>query len=201
MPFSPHPLLRSTTRIRTRCISSPLLRSKLSELHAKPSITPKALQGRVRTAWIAGSLGLATAFALWLYTEQSNKPILHQLSPTYFIPASLLSSEDVSKNSKLLKLRLPPNAVESGTRLQPIWSIYVKDSDIQVERPYTPLEGISNTAEMSFWVKKYPHGEVGRWLNSRIPAAVIEVRGPVVTWDWQDERWDNVIMVDPRGTS
>jgi cytochrome-b5 reductase len=79
--------------------------------------------------------------------------------------------------------------------LAPIWSIYIKDDDIQVERPYTPLEGVSEDGRMLFWIKKYEKGEVGRWLHSKNVGDTIEIRGPLKTWLWQEGAWDEVVMV------
>jgi len=79
--------------------------------------------------------------------------------------------------------------------LDPIWSVYIKDDDIQVERPYTPLEGIDEEGRMLFWVKKYEKGEVGRWLHSKKVGDMIEIRGPLKTWIWQDYAWDEVFMI------
>ncbi|KAI6164931.1 hypothetical protein EDD17DRAFT_1775272 [Pisolithus thermaeus] len=77
----------------------------------------------------------------------------------------------------------------------PIWSVFIKDDDIQVERPYTPLEGVDESGNMSFWIKKYEHGEVARWLHSKQVGSPIELRGPVKTWTWKDDTWDDIIMV------
>ncbi|KIP07019.1 hypothetical protein PHLGIDRAFT_118452 [Phlebiopsis gigantea 11061_1 CR5-6] len=77
----------------------------------------------------------------------------------------------------------------------PIWSIFIKDDDIQVERPYTPLEGIDAHGRMKFWIKRYPKGEVGRWLHSKCEGDRIEVRGPLKSWPWQGHKWDEIVMI------
>ena len=76
-----------------------------------------------------------------------------------------------------------------------MWSIYVKDDDIQVEREYTPLEGIDEQGQMKFWIKRYPKGEVGRWIHSKRVGDKIEIRGPMRTYPWVDGLWDEVVMV------
>lgn len=96
-----------------------------------------------------------------------------------------------------MTLALPPKSrpsLEDGA-LQSIWSIYIKDDDIQVERPFTPLEGIDNQGQMRFWIKKYENGEVGRWLHSKKAGETIEIRGPLKTWPWRADEWDEIIMV------
>ncbi|KAF8299889.1 hypothetical protein DL93DRAFT_2032122, partial [Clavulina sp. PMI_390] len=107
-----------------------------------------------------------------------------------------------------ITLRLPPHLLPtdevSRASLAAVHSIYVKDDDIQVERPYTPLYGIEtdtneHPGRMVFWIKKYPRGEVGRWLHSKKPEEKIEIRGPVVTWDYakdmQLHNWDEIVMI------
>ena len=149
-----------------------------------------------RRKWYALGAATTIGFGLWAgnkLRQNAFKP----LSPDYFIPAFLTSSEETNENAKLLHLNVPPETVARTpkTSFKPIWSIYVKDSDIQVERPYTPLEGITADGEMSFWIKRYEHGEVGRWLHRRTPGEEIEIRGPEQTWAWQEDAWDHVIMV------
>ncbi|TFK76180.1 ferredoxin reductase-like protein [Pluteus cervinus] len=118
------------------------------------------------------------------------------LSPTHFTCARLVSSEACGEGFKLLELAIPPRLLPpSDSAFPPIWSVFIKDDDIQVERPYTPLAGISDTGRMQFWIKKYPDGEVGRWLHSKACGDQIELRGPLITWRWKDDEWDDVVMV------
>ncbi|KAH8118356.1 ferredoxin reductase-like C-terminal NADP-linked domain-containing protein [Phellopilus nigrolimitatus] len=142
-------------------------------------------------------VGLSTsALYLWfLNASASRKMSLRPLSHDYFIPATLISTEKTNENTKLLRLSLSHEVASKTIKPQSIWSVYVKDSDIQVERPYTPLEGISASGEMVFWIKKYPHGEVGRWLHSKLPGEKIELRGPEQTWIWENGTWDNIVMI------
>ena len=118
------------------------------------------------------------------------------LVPTKWSPVSLIASEETSKDTRLLTLSVPPHLIPNiSTR--PIWSIYIKDDDIQVERPYSPLEGIDKDGNIKLWVKKYPKGEVGRWLHSKKPGERIEIRGPLQTWlhEGHPDEWDEIIMV------
>ena len=122
------------------------------------------------------------------------------LAFSHFTPATIESSEDAGPSTKLITLIVPPKLLPSANdHLGPIHSIYVKDDDIQVERPYTPLFGIESSGRIRLWVKRYEYGEVGRWLHGKKPGDVIEIRGPAPTWDFRKEveegRWDDIIMV------
>ncbi|KAG6378501.1 hypothetical protein JVT61DRAFT_12762 [Boletus reticuloceps] len=138
--------------------------------------------------------GVSVAVTTTYYSLFSEAP---SPSPSRFTPSTLIESVDVSSNTKLLTLSVPPGLIPSDPgAFTSTWSIFVKDSDIQVERPYTPLEGIDENGHMKLWVKKYKHGEVSRWLHSRQVGDSIEIRGPVTTWSksWQNGHWDEVVM-------
>jgi len=121
------------------------------------------------------------------------------LSPRYFSPSTVVSNEPSGPDTKLLKLAIQPEVLKAtdqkGDSFSAIWSVFIKDDDIQVERPYTPLYGIDEEGQLSFWIKKYPNGEVGRWLHSKKSGEKIEFRGPLSTWNWKSDTWDEVVMV------
>ncbi|KZP12117.1 ferredoxin reductase-like protein [Athelia psychrophila] len=140
--------------------------------------------------------GAATLFiADYLIIQKESPDELEVLSPSQFRPLPLTSSVDSGPDTKLLTLTVPPHMRPALLAQNSIWSVYVKDDDIQVERPYTPLEGIDENGQMKFWIKKYPKGEVGRWLHSKKPGENIEVRGPLQTWAWEQGVWDEVVMI------
>lgn len=128
------------------------------------------------------------------------------LSPFHFTPVTVESSEPnpLDPTTKIITLRVPPELLPSDKySLRTVHSIYIKDDDIQVERPYTPLYGIEKEGEAIgravLWIKRYPHGEVGRWLHSKRPSDQVEIRAPVTTWDYvkemENHKWDEIIMV------
>ncbi|KAG9317250.1 hypothetical protein JVU11DRAFT_1443 [Chiua virens] len=138
------------------------------------------------------SVSATTFYFLFFHPED-----LPPLSPSHFTSTTLIKSEDASSNTKLLTLAIPPElSLQESGGFAPICSVFVKDSDIQVERPYTPLEGIDENNHIRLWVKKYERGEVSRWLHSKKVGDPIEIRGPVKTWSssWQSGPWDEVIL-------
>ena len=130
----------------------------------------------------------------WTSLATNDRPKL-PLSPAYWSPTILASSEKTSETTKLIRLTPPSTVAASLKDRPPIWSVYVKDSDIQIERPYTPLEGLSDDGSLFFWIRKYPHGEMGRWLHSKKSGDCIEIRGPEQTWTWQEGAYENIVMV------
>jgi hypothetical protein len=96
------------------------------------------------------------------------------------------SSQPEDPSSKLIKLFVPPQLRPSVVP-QSIWSLFVKDDDIQIERPFTPLTGIDKRGNIWLWIRQYADSEVGRWLCNKKIGDSIEVRGPVQTLNWQEE--------------
>ncbi len=157
----------------------------------------------------------ASAYLLFPSAPSRAAPTLARepLSVDYFTPSVVLESKDATPDTKIITLRVDPalipprlmhrsvpftNEADSEERThKPIYSVFVKDSDIQVERPYTPLECVDEEGKMDFWVKRYEKGEVGRWLHARKVGDTVELRGPELTWDWswRQDDWDEVVMV------
>jgi cytochrome-b5 reductase len=164
-----------------------------SKLASSPSLS--------RLAYLAGfgAAGLSLAAYCFIPSKSRSAPTYNTrpLSPFYFTPLALTSSENSGPDTKLLTFTVPPHLLPPPVSydLIPIWSVYIKDDDIQVERPYTPLEGINEDGRMVFWIKKYEKGEVGRWLHSKSVGDTVEIRGPLKTWIWQEGAWDEVVMV------
>ncbi|EIW62055.1 ferredoxin reductase-like C-terminal NADP-linked domain-containing protein [Trametes versicolor FP-101664 SS1] len=146
-----------------------------------------------------GSGALIASYFLW--PDQSRAAPTKKnslLSPTHFTPVEITETEPCpDPNTRLMTLTVPRQSIPSlnETAFQPIWSIYIKDDDIQVERPFTPLEGMDSEGRMKFWIKRYERGEVGRWLHSKKVGDKIEIRGPLKTWPWQEGEWDEVVMI------
>ncbi|KAK0498554.1 ferredoxin reductase-like C-terminal NADP-linked domain-containing protein, partial [Armillaria luteobubalina] len=151
---------------------------------------------RLRAATFVGVAGVTALYFFYPSPSKSASTFSDEpLSPSHFTPASVTSTESRDPNYRLITLTVPPKLVPPKSSFSTIWSVFIKDDDIQVERPYTPLEGIDEHGNMKFWIKKYPRGEVGRWLHSKQIGDKVELRGPLQTWSWKDEAWDEVIMI------
>jgi len=172
----------------------------------RPQLRPLSKNRIASASIIVFSVGLG----IYLVWPSSSRHALSSstlpLSPYHFTPVTVESSEGnpLDSTTKVITIRIPPSLLPESSFLQPIHSVYIKDDDIQVERPYTPLFGIEQNGEAAgratFWIKRYPQGEVGRWLHSKRVGDVLEIRGPVSTWDYVKEmengnKWDEIIMV------
>ncbi|KAF9246996.1 hypothetical protein BU15DRAFT_38766 [Melanogaster broomeanus] len=149
---------------------------------------------------LSGASAAIAAYFLWP-SESRHAPTQASapLSPSHFTPVILVESTKTSADTKLLTLSVPPDLLprDNPDAFTPMWSVFVKDDDIQVERPYTPLEGVDENGHMKFWIKKYDNGEVGRWLHSKQVGDSIEIRGPIKTWSKSLQRgdWDEIILI------
>ena len=190
-------LQRTFTRYRVSQISPPFRNaSTQSQGPSRVNLRPIVLTG------FLGGSALIGAYLLWPDASRSAPTYANQsLSPTHFTPVTVVVSEPcLDKVTRLITLQVPPQLLPptDDQSTSPIWSIFIKDDDIQVERPYTPLEGVDEEGRMRFWIKQYPKGEVGRWIHSRNIGEKIEIRGPMRTWNWKEDEWDEVIMVRAR---
>lgn len=153
---------------------------------------------RATTTLLIG--GVSAAVAVYFFLPDISKGVptsdTKPLSPSHFTPAELVSSTYASNGTKLITIAIPPELLPKEKDLfAPIWSVFIKDDDIQVERPYTPLDGVDKDGNMKFWIKRYDRGEVSRWLHSKKVGETIEIRGPFKTWSWKDDAWDDIVLV------
>lgn len=214
--------IRSRPRLRPFHIAPKTRRNGVASLSSSGSARTLA---RVGSVALFGA-GLSTsAYLFYLLNSEPSQ----ELSPFHWSSVTVESSVPSPSDpaSKIITLRIPNSLVSSNSTQSPsledhppVYSFYFKNSDIQVERPYTPLFGItgpgseatakspnhtssSPTGEdahfASFWIKKYDHGEVGRWLHSKRAGEALDIRGPAVTLDFEAEmkkgQFDEVVMV------
>ncbi|KAG2152928.1 ferredoxin reductase-like C-terminal NADP-linked domain-containing protein [Suillus clintonianus] len=169
-------------------------------LHARrhaTTNTSKSLRRATTTLFLAGTSAAVAAY-FFLPDISRGAPTCDNipLNPSHFTPVKLVSSTVASSGTKILTVTIPPELLPKGSDLfAPIWSVFIKDDDIQVERPYTPLDGVDEEGNMRFWIKRYQHGEVSRWLYSKQVGETIEIRGPLKTWSWKDDAWDEIILI------
>jgi cytochrome-b5 reductase len=89
--------------------------------------------------------------------------------------------------------------------------------DLQIQRAYTvcdPLRSLSRTrltfllqplsatafdldgpAHVDLVVKRYPDGEASRYMHRLHPGDELHVRGPIVTWDYRPDQFDEIVFV------
>ena len=176
-----------------------MIRSHLRLLSTSHPTTSRYRLRLSTLAFLTTTSALVSSYFLWP-SKYRGSPTLSQqpLSPSYFIPVTISENSQAGPELAVLTLSIPSESYpseEHTSSLDPIWSIFIKDDDIQVERPYTPLFGIDEEGVIKLWVKRYPRGEVGRWLHSKQAGDTIEIRGPLKTFPFHQGKWDEVVMV------
>ncbi|KEP53465.1 FAD-binding domain oxidoreductase [Rhizoctonia solani 123E] len=186
----------SACRPRSCFLSRATLARPLSRLNStsttasvKPPVTSRS------STWISAFVVAGAGLGLYAFASNKTSASSTPLSDLKFTPLKIVSTKPASENSKIITLAVPPHLMPDESTLAPVFSIYIKDSDIQVQRPYTPLKGIDDNGNMDFWIKRYADGEVSRWLHSKKEGDELEVRGPVRTFDFKDGDYDEIIMI------
>jgi ferredoxin-NADP reductase len=156
---------------------------------------------------LAAVLGIAWAMYAYKYFLSGEKTSNEKLlEPDRFTPFKITYKEDITEDLQLIELS--PNYEQFRTMLKSkdnslwngkkLWSVEVKQPEIQVVRRYTPLpmyymQGLDGKSllrllggkeedegRMVLLVKKYNDGEVSRWLHRMPVGSIVELRGPFV---------------------
>lgn len=134
--------------------------------------------------------------ALWWKHEEDKR-----ISPYRFTPLKLVSKTEITPETSVFRLGISPAMLPllDGLSRSAILSLYVMQPDLQIQRPYTPLETScfyrEGSGVIELLVKRYKNGELSRWLHQLRPGDEIKVRGPVVTWDFGQQALDEVIFI------
>ena len=121
------------------------------------------------------------AYVKYLCWDESN------LNPEGFIPFTLVAREPVSSTSSLFTLS--PRWATTNAQIyhqawkDGIWSVQVKQPQLQIARSYTPLSPFLNSeqsidSDLRFLIRRDPQGEVSGYLHELPVGAEIELRGP-----------------------
>ena len=123
-------------------------------------------------------------YAAYVKYSISEEP---SLNPEGFTPFTLVAKEAVSSTSSVFTLSprwATTNAqIYSQAYKDGIWSVQVKQPQLQIARSYTPLSPILNSGQnidndLRFLIRRNPQGEVSTYLHKLPVGAEIELRGP-----------------------
>ena len=144
----------------------------------------------------AGLLATIIAAGLFYKWQDVNDMSLYTL---HFRPASLLKRDESYGASSLLTMQMrgaQGNIVPPDLWKRAIWSIEVKQPQLQIARHYTPLPFAPHleSGQLQFLVRKEPGGEVSNYLHNLVPGAKVELRGPHVDY-LIPENMDEVLFI------
>ncbi|KAK6511574.1 mitochondrial Homoaconitase [Arthrobotrys musiformis] len=127
-------------------------------------------------------------YATYAYTTATTQ--IYPINPYTFTKHTVKSTIPLSPSSALITLSpsrptIPPEGFWKIIYREGVWSVQIKQPQLQIQREYTPLPTINsdeNGNEITIFVRAVGGGEVSPYLLSRKEGDVVEVRGPVVTY-------------------
>ncbi|KDE05694.1 hypothetical protein MVLG_03928 [Microbotryum lychnidis-dioicae p1A1 Lamole] len=195
LPSSVAPLGSNASSVRHYSLST--TNTSTSSNSKQSSLPPTRTSRSILLAYIAvPSLLGAFAYQQFSPTDDSKRP----LSPDYFIPLKINKVTRLNHNNTLIELDLPDSlsprqyiSAQKYRRDEDPWrihSIFVKQPELQIQRPYTPLNTCflnrspsesSPSTTIQLLIKRYDDGEVSRYLHRLGPGDQVQIRGPVLT--------------------
>ncbi|WVF71577.1 hypothetical protein IAT40_006385 [Kwoniella sp. CBS 6097] len=133
----------------------------------------------------------------------SNQPVT---STNQLTPQHRLIVVDIPEKSKeyfekpyridgsLADVATPGEGGERGGEVV-IQHMMIKSPDIQIERPYTPINDPVKDGQVRMVVKRVRGGEVGRVVHSLKEGDEVGIRGPIPTFSIYPDRYDKIIMI------
>ena len=136
--------------------------------------------------------GLNYAGYVYLEADKSKKQGLNQQA---FTPFTLTDKQPISTTCSIFTLKplTTPKSTEiySQAWKKGIWSVELKQPQLQISRFYTPLPNLSNqhgeTPELRFLIRKEEGGEVSSYLHKLEVGSKVELRGPKMEYEIPDE--------------
>lgn len=148
--------------------------------------------GQANTAWSRNlwrfGIGAIIGFSpVVLYTSYTSDDNCSPLQPDAFSFFTLVSREAVSPSSSVFTLR--PRAKEPNVKVyeeawkKGLWSVQIKQPQLQIARSYTPLPHVATAedtepSDLNFLIRRAFKGEVSNYLHRLPIGAQIELRGP-----------------------
>ncbi|KAG6356683.1 hypothetical protein INS49_014557 [Diaporthe citri] len=118
-----------------------------------------------------------------------------------FVPFKVISTERTSPTTFILTVSAPaPHQADNAALIRDawahgLWSVEIKQPQLQIARNYTPLppavaaaggdngDGTSATAQLRFLVRRYDGGEMSTYLSRLGPGDDVWLRGPHLGFD------------------
>ncbi|KAJ1673371.1 hypothetical protein EV182_005372 [Spiromyces aspiralis] len=133
------------------------------------------------------------------------------LEPLAYNPFTLIHREELSPTTSLFRFRVEypyrsKDMEDLAERIQAagLWSVDLKDHFVQTCRSYTPIAwsvpaSSSRDGEpkayMDLMVKLYPHGSVSRFVHATRIGDAVEIRGPILTWQYTPNKHKHIVMI------
>ena len=161
---------------------------------------------RFRKRWLGGIFVLCLAGATFqLGRHRSESKIF---DPPRFTPFTIIKKEAVSPTSIILTLRPQRSPLNENTADiykewwdHGVWSVEVKQPELQIARSYTPLPPSKphENSDLRLLIRKEHNGEVSGYLHRLTAGSKIELRGPHPGFDLPEDVAEVVFLAGGTG--
>ena len=198
--------LRSGLRLTVRSpYSTPFRSPNLRRQFARSQHTSTNIHNAPVKAKRSSVRGIAASVAFfatgWFLNEHykfvsfSSPQPLNNLT---FTPFALKNKETVSSTSSIFTLSQPHiiNGSFDDWWKKGVWSIEIKQPQLQIARAYTPLPPLdgSDPDALRLLVRREKRGEVSGYLHRRPLGSDVEIRGPAVEYELP-EHVDQIVFL------
>lgn len=156
----------------------------LSGAAAKKSLAA-GQNGQQKSRRSSASLYLAAlALALPAVYYYSDYKERQTLSITRFVPCKITNIQPLTPQTSVYTVALPKFATSPPS--QALTALYVAQPEIQIQRPFTPLQPLTpSTNEVQLLVKRYDEkgAEMSQYIHRQAVGDDLLLRGPEVTWN------------------
>ncbi|WWD17413.1 hypothetical protein CI109_101854 [Kwoniella shandongensis] len=191
-----------------RLTTLPPLRSFAST--STPPLPPPKPSSKTRYALAFLGLSLTLPASFYFFTSSSNSA----LSPQIYTDQKITATKSLTPQHKLIAVAVPPSSKQyfekpykvdgtlsdsyvggTGVGEVVVQHMMIKSPDIQIERPYTPINDAVKDGEVRMVVKRVKGGEVGRVVHNAQPGGEVGIRGPIPTFSIVPGDYDKIIMI------
>ncbi|ORY34114.1 hypothetical protein BCR39DRAFT_477596 [Naematelia encephala] len=191
---------RGCLRTGSRNVLRPPLSPKVQLRFASSSSRP------IRSSAVIVAIGAVSLIAFPVYVALFPKH--PALQPQVYTDLTVFSTQRVTPQHASIGIPIPPGSrslfgidAVRRDRSKPedgeivIQHLYVKNPDLMIERPYTPVNNVERDGIANIVVKKVQGGEVGRHIHGLHAGDSIGIRGPVTTFAINPTKYDKIIMI------
>lgn len=135
------------------------------------------------------ALVIGAGAIIWAFVYSSSSLRNSPANPEIFAPFTIKSKEVASSSSSIFILEpfsARPSDEFSDAWKKGIWSVQVKQPQLQIGRSYTPLPPTHQAeiaGQLRLLIRREPHGEVSTYLHKLPVSANIELRGPKIEYE------------------